>query len=72
MVPCVTGPVKVNHLSAKIANFCLCINNYLCHHNKIFITTAVGFLLQLTELGYYILHKDINENMTWCNLHSHG
>ena len=54
----VTGPVKIDHVSAKIANF--------FYHNLTIYTTAtksslvlqnlMGFLLQLTAMRYYILN----------------
>ena len=69
-----TGPVKIDYLSAnKLLSFLL-----LLYHNLITIyTTAtissllqnlMGFLLQLTEMGYYILNGRYctSENITQC------
>ena len=58
------------------------ILSFLLYHNFITIYTTttksssllqnlMGFLLQLTELGYYVLNEK-SENITWCNLHSHS
>ena len=74
----VTGPAKINHLSAKNHWFC----SSLVYHNMITIyTTAIkssslmqnlmGCLLQLMEIDTTFWTEDISGNITQCNMHSH-
>ena len=66
----VTGPVKIDHLRAKIvdsfvfARFIITINNYLYYCNKIFITTGKFNGLSSAGYGNGILHVE------WKILHS--
>ena len=58
----VTGHAKINHLSAlnKIADFFIfAVSNYITVYTTTMKSLSLlqGFLLQLTELGYYVLNK---------------
>ena len=73
----VTGPAKIDHVSAKNRQFLVC----LLYHNLIYTTATksssllqnlMGFLLQLWKWDSALGTKDISENITWCNLRSHG
>ena len=74
----VTGPAKIDHLSAKNHRFLAC----LFYHNLTIYTTAtksssllqnlMGFLLQVIKWDTALGTEDISENITRCNLHSHG
>ena len=61
----------------KITNFCLCsiiTYDYLYNHTKSssLLQNLVGFLLQLMEMGYYILNGRYWLKYNLCNLCSHS
>ena len=75
----VTGPAKIDHLSVKNRRFVAC----LLYHNFITIDTTatksssllqdlMGFLCNLQKWDSSLAAKHISENITGCNLHSHG
>ena len=60
----VTWPAKINHLrTKKLPNFCLCsiIRNLITIYttatkSSSLLQNLMNLLLQLTEMGYYILN----------------
>ena len=48
-----TGPAKIDHLSAKIIDFV----HFPTIKSSSLMQNLMGFLLQLTELGYYVLNE---------------
>ena len=55
----------------KLPIFCFCFIIATTKSSSL-PQNLMGFLLQLTELGYYVLNENINENITRCNLYSYG
>ena len=79
LIEYVTEPVRINHVSAKNANFLS-----LLYHNLLatyinepkslpLLQKLMGFLLQFTNRILRTFRtKDVSKNITWCNLNSHG
>ena len=53
----VTGPAKLTIQVQKIVDFCRLYHNLITIYTTAKIITTAGFLLQLTQMRYYILSR---------------